>query len=78
MELLTITEAAKLTRLSTAWWRTRIFRKEVRFLKVGRRVFIPRSTIDDLLNKSIVEPKHQGTELSTIHVSRAQGGRGND
>ena len=57
MELLTITEAAKLTRLSTAWWRTRIFRKEVRFLKVGRRVFIPQSTIDDLLNQSVVEPK---------------------
>ena len=59
MELLTITEAAKLTRMSSAWWRQRVFRKEIKFLKVGRRVLIPKSTIDELLNQSIVEPKNR-------------------
>jgi excisionase family DNA binding protein len=62
MELLTVIEAAELTRMSPAWWRQRVFRKEIRFLKVGRRVLIPRSTVDELLTRSIVEPKkrHDG------------------
>ncbi len=59
MELLTVIEAAQLSRMSAAWWRQRIFRKEVKFLKVGRRVLIPKSTIDELLNQSVVEPKKQ-------------------
>ena len=57
MDLLTIPEAAEATRLSEAWWRTRVFRKEIKFLKLGRRVFIPRETIDELLEKAVVEPK---------------------
>jgi excisionase family DNA binding protein len=59
MELLTVIEAAELSRMSAAWWRQRIFRKEVRFLKVGRRVLIPRDTVDDLLAQAVVEPKNK-------------------
>jgi excisionase family DNA binding protein len=59
MELLTVIEAAELSRMSPAWWRQRVFRKEIRFLKVGRRVLIPRSTVDELLTQSIVEPKRR-------------------
>lgn len=59
MELLTVIEAAKISRLSAAWWRQRIFRKEIRFLKVGRRVLIPKSTVEELLIQSVVEPKNK-------------------
>jgi excisionase family DNA binding protein len=64
MHLLTVTEAAELSRMSTAWWRQRIFRKEIRFLKVGRRVLIPKSTVDELLNRSVVEPRKKDREYS--------------
>ena len=59
MELLTVIEAAQLSRMSAAWWRQRIFRKEIRFLKVGRRVLIPKSTVEELLSQSVVEPKNK-------------------
>jgi excisionase family DNA binding protein len=62
MELLTVTEASEESRMSAAWWRQRIFRKEVKFLKVGRRVLIPRATVDDLLNQSVVEPTTKRNE----------------
>jgi len=57
MNLLTISEAAEKLRLSKAWLRQRIFRKEIRYVKLGRRVFIPESTIEDLIEKGIFEPK---------------------
>ncbi len=59
MELLTVTECAQISRMSAAWWRQRIFRKEIRFLKVGRRVLIPKDTVEELLTRSIVEPKNK-------------------
>jgi excisionase family DNA binding protein len=57
MDLLTIREAADLTRMSQGFWRQRLFRKEIKYLKVGRRVFIPREVIDDFLARSVIEPK---------------------
>jgi excisionase family DNA binding protein len=56
MELLSIKEAAELTRLSASFWRSKVFKREIKFLKIGSRVLIPRSTIDQLLNQSVVEP----------------------
>ena len=60
MDLVTVIEAAQLSRMSPAWWRQRIFRKEIRFLKVGRSVLIPRSTVEELLSASVVEPNNRG------------------
>jgi excisionase family DNA binding protein len=57
MELFTVAEAARETRMSSAWWRQRIFRKEITFLKIGRNVRIPRSTVEEVLAKSVVEPR---------------------
>jgi hypothetical protein len=51
----TIPEAAAKTRLSIAWWRQAVFQKKVRYLKIGRRVLIPDSTLMDLLS-NVVEP----------------------
>ena len=53
---LTLKEAAKESRMSESWWRQKIFRKEVRYLKIGRRIFIPESTINELVANSVVEP----------------------
>ena len=49
MQLYTVREAAAMTRMSASWWRQRIFFRQIRFLKIGRRVLIPRETIDELL-----------------------------
>jgi len=57
MDLFNVKEAAELTRMSQSWWRQRVFRNEVRFLKIGSRVLIPKSTVDDLLEGSIVEAR---------------------
>ncbi len=57
MELLTIQEAALATRMSQAWWRQRVFRKEIKYLKIGRSVRIPRSTVEEVLKGAMVEPR---------------------
>jgi hypothetical protein len=56
-ELLTIPEAAETSRLSIAWWRQAIFQRKVRFVKLSRRVFIPKSTIRQLIKDGTVEPR---------------------
>ena len=52
----TIEEAANLSRMSQSWWRQKIFKKEIRHLKVGRRVLIPESTLNELFANAVVEP----------------------
>jgi len=54
---LTIREAARELRMSEAWLRQKIFRKEIRHLKIGRRVFILQATLEKLLDDSVVEPR---------------------
>ena len=54
-KIFSIDEASDLSRMSVAWWRTKILRKEIRYLKIGRRVLIPESTINGLFERSIVE-----------------------
>ncbi len=58
-ELLTVFECSKISRMSTAWWRQRIFRKDVKFLKIGRRVLIPKAAVEDLLAQAVVEPRRK-------------------
>ncbi len=60
MLLLTVGEAANQTKMSVAWWRMRIFRKEIQFVKLGRRVLIPQETVDEMVRRGVVEPKNQG------------------
>ncbi|MBM3300747.1 MAG: helix-turn-helix domain-containing protein [Deltaproteobacteria bacterium] len=57
MELLTVNEAAEATRMSASWWRQKIFRKEVSYLKIGRAVRIPRATVDQILKESLQESR---------------------
>ena len=59
----TVKEAAEMLRLSPAWVRQKIFRRELRLLKIGRRVFIPDTTIEEILRNSIVEPRNKCQEF---------------
>jgi excisionase family DNA binding protein len=51
----TIKEVAEQSRLSVSWWRQRISKKEMRYLKIGRRVFVPESTLQKMFTDGIVE-----------------------
>jgi excisionase family DNA binding protein len=53
-DLLTVSEAAAITRMSASWWRQQVFMNRVEFLKIGRSVRIRRQTVDDLLASSLV------------------------
>jgi len=58
MNLLTVKEAAEQTRLSVSWYRQRIFRREISFVKIGRRVFLEQDTIDKLVKDGVHDPIH--------------------
>ena len=51
----TIKEVAEQSRLSVSRWRQRISKKEMRYLKIGRRVFVPESTLQKMFTDRIVE-----------------------
>lgn len=52
----TIEEAAKLSRMSVSWWRQKVSGREVRYLKIGRRVFVPESTLHKMFSDAVIEP----------------------
>ncbi|MGO9019533.1 MAG: helix-turn-helix domain-containing protein [Syntrophobacteraceae bacterium] len=54
-----IKEAAEKSKLSVAWWRMQVYRKKIKYLKIGRRVLIPESTLRDLIEASTVNPRQQ-------------------
>jgi len=54
-KIYTIKEASGLSKMSVAWWRRKILLKEIRYLKIGRRVLIPESTINNLFESAVVE-----------------------
>jgi len=53
---LDITEAARISGMSVSWWRQRVFRKEVPFYRVGRRIVFDAEDIAKILDKCRVEP----------------------
>jgi len=53
----TIKEGADRLKMSTAWLRKKIFTGELRHMKIGRRVFIPESVLEEILTHSVVEPR---------------------
>jgi excisionase family DNA binding protein len=56
-ELYTVHEISKATRMSDAWVRQKMYRKEIRYIRLGRRVFITKKTLEELLAHSVIEPK---------------------
>jgi Helix-turn-helix domain len=53
---LDINEAARISGMSVSWWRQKVFRKEVPFYKVGRRIVLDAEDIAKILEKCRVEP----------------------
>jgi excisionase family DNA binding protein len=52
--------AADQTGMSVAWWRAKIWRRQVPFYRIGRRILISMNDIDKLMAKGRMEPKeHQ-------------------
>jgi len=47
-EKFTIPEAAVMTKMSESWWRRAIWQKRVSVVRIGRKVFVTRATIDGL------------------------------
>jgi hypothetical protein len=54
---LDINEAAKLSGMSVSWWRQRVFRRQVPFYRVGRRIVFDADDIAKVLSPCRVEPK---------------------
>jgi hypothetical protein len=59
LKLLNVKEAAALSGMSVAWWRQRIFRREVRFYRISRRVFIALEDVEALIKNSRVPVEWQ-------------------
>jgi hypothetical protein len=59
-KLHTIREASRNSRMSEGWWRQRIRRNEIRYLKIGNRIFIE----DGVLNKLFTVHEPQQAETS--------------
>jgi hypothetical protein len=55
----TVEEAARISRMSIAWWRMAIFQRRVDVLRIGRRVFVPESTLIALREKSMLKAVSQ-------------------
>ena len=51
-----INEAARISGMSVSWWRQMVFRKQVPFYKVGRRIVLDAEDIAKLLDRCRVEP----------------------
>lgn len=60
-EYLDIKDAATASNLSVAWWRAKIFRREVPFYRVGGKILISRKDLENLMVTSRVEPKIGGS-----------------
>ena len=51
-----INEAARISGMSVSWWRQKVFRKQVPFYKVGRRIVFDTEDIVKTLDRFRVEP----------------------
>jgi excisionase family DNA binding protein len=57
--LLTCRQASDLTGFSEAYWRKKIYLREIQIVRIGRSVRIPASTIEMLIASGTVPPREQ-------------------
>lgn len=55
-QLLTVPRAAQRIGMSVSYLRAAIRDRRIRFVRIGGRVLIPKSAIDDLISAGTVEP----------------------
>ncbi len=56
-DLLNLAEGAKELRLSVHTLRAWIYQKRIPFVRLGRRVLLRRSDLEDLISKNVVDAK---------------------
>jgi hypothetical protein len=56
-EMLTAPEFAEQTRMSIGWVRKQIFEEKIKTCRIGRKVFIPKGVLEELIEKGMSEPK---------------------
>jgi Helix-turn-helix domain len=54
---LNIDEAARLSGMSVSWWRQKVFRKQVPYYRVGRRIVFDSEDIAKVIGRCRVEPQ---------------------
>jgi hypothetical protein len=54
---LNIDEAARLSGMSVSWWRQKVFRKQVPYYRVGRRIVFDSQDIAKVIGSCRVEPQ---------------------
>ena len=64
---LSLAEAAQVSGMSLSWWRKKVFRGEVPYYKIGRRILVDTSDIELLFRKNRVEP-----EAGPLHKESAR------
>jgi hypothetical protein len=60
---LNINEAARLSGMSVSWWRQKVFRKQVPYYRVGRRIVFDPEDIAKVLGRCRVEPQGGSANL---------------
>jgi excisionase family DNA binding protein len=65
MKLYTIKEFSEMIRLSKPTIRQLIYQNKIAYLRIGRRILIPESTLQDILSRSLVpaKPRINRTEV---------------
>ncbi|MBZ5555196.1 MAG: helix-turn-helix domain-containing protein [Acidobacteriia bacterium] len=56
-EFVSVKAAAEIYSVSVAFWRARIFRRQVPYYRIGRKILFKRKDIDALINNSRIEPQ---------------------
>lgn len=53
-EKLTVREAAQVSDFSESWWRQRIMKHEVMHIRVGGKVFVPKSEVEKFTANAVI------------------------
>lgn len=52
----TVREASEESGMSVSWWRQKCFQRKIVYLKIGRKVLIPESTLQEVMRNAVVIP----------------------
>jgi hypothetical protein len=65
---LDINEAARISGMSVSWWRQKVFRKQVPFYRVGRRIVFDAEDIAKVLDRCRVDPSIHSCQVSSPSI----------
>jgi excisionase family DNA binding protein len=65
-QLMNVSETAQMLRLKESTVRSWILQKRIRYVKVGRRVFVRQSDVEDYINSCVVYPDAETIKPGSI------------